>query len=75
MPRTKSRGTTIPAGFVRWTEQRNFEAVLDMLAAGSVTPEPLITHRFSLDDATAAYALISGNEPSLGVLVAVSPVR
>src|SRR5690606_40515541 len=60
--------TTLFRSYVRWTEQRNFEAVLDMLASRQVTPEPLISHRFDLEEATQAYALISGEEPSLGVL-------
>jgi predicted dehydrogenase/threonine dehydrogenase-like Zn-dependent dehydrogenase len=68
-PAYEEQGHDYPPGFVRWTEQRNFEAVLDMMAAGRVTPDPLISHRFSLDTATAAYALISGSAPSLGVLL------
>ena len=65
----EEQGHDYPVGFVRWTEQRNFEAVLDMMAEGQLTPDPLITHRFSLNDATDAYSLISGSEPSLGVLL------
>ena len=68
-PAYEEQGHDYPPGFVRWTEQRNFEAVLDMMADQRVTPDPLITHRFSLDEATDAYSLISGNEPSLGVLL------
>jgi predicted dehydrogenase len=55
--------------YVRWTEQRNFEAVLDMLAAGRITTRPLVSHRYPLGDATAAYSLIGSREPSLGVLL------
>ena len=68
-PAYEEQGHDYPPGFVRWTEQRNFEAVLDMMASGRVTPDPLISHRFSLDNATDAYALISGSSPSLGVLL------
>jgi predicted dehydrogenase/threonine dehydrogenase-like Zn-dependent dehydrogenase len=68
-PAYEQEGHDYPVGYVRWTEQRNFEAVLDMLASGQVTPEPLISHRFPLEEATQAYALISGGEPSLGVLL------
>ena len=39
----EERGHDYPVGFVRWTEQRNFEAVLDMLAAGSLRVGPLVT--------------------------------
>ncbi len=56
-------------GFVRWTEQRNFEAVLDMLADGRLDVKPLISHRFALERAAEAYALVAGGGPSLGILL------
>ncbi|MGD9854122.1 MAG: bi-domain-containing oxidoreductase [Planctomycetaceae bacterium] len=65
----EQQGHDYPLGFVRWTEQRNFEAVLDMLQAGRLDPQPLITHRFDLGRAADAYALISSDAPSLGVLL------
>lgn len=68
-PAYEQQGHDYPFSYVRWTEQRNFEAVLDMLATGGLQPEALISHRFSLEQATDAYALISGEEPSLGVLL------
>jgi predicted dehydrogenase len=54
---------------VRWTEQRNFEAVLDLLAAGKLDTTPLISHRFELERAVDAYALLASGEPSLGILL------
>ncbi len=68
-PVYEQQGQDYPVGFVRWTEQRNFEAVLDMMQSGQLDADPLITHRFDLDNAAEAYALISGNEPSLGVML------
>jgi len=68
-PNYEEKGQDYPVGFVRWTEQRNFEAVLDMIAAGSLDVKPLISHRFSIDDAENAYELISGDSPSLGILL------
>lgn len=63
-------GHDYPVGFVRWTEQRNFEAVLDMMAAGSLDVKPLITHRFAFDEAPEAYDLLAtGSEPYLGILL------
>lgn len=62
-------GQDYPVGFVRWTEQRNFEAMLDMIADRRIDPTQLISHRFAFDDAVDAYDLISGKEPSLGVLL------
>lgn len=68
-PTYEEGGQDYPIGFVRWTEQRNFEAVLDMLASGRLDVKPLITHRFPFEQAAEAYALITSNEPSLGVLL------
>ena len=68
-PNYEEKGQDYPVGFVRWTEQRNFEAVLDMIAAGSLDVKSLISHRFSIDDAENAYELISGDSPSLGILL------
>jgi predicted dehydrogenase len=68
-PAYEDKGQDYPVGFVRWTEQRNFEAVLDLMAAGSLDVEPLISHRFDLEDADAAYDLLSSGEPSLGILL------
>jgi len=62
-------GHDYPVGYVRWTEQRNFEAVLDMLADRRLDVEPLITHRFALEDAPRAYDVVAGSEPSLGILL------
>ena len=56
-------------GYVGWTEQRNFEAVLDMMAAGKIDVKPLISHRFSIDEAEKAYELLGGTEPYLGILL------
>ena len=40
---------------MRWTEQRNFEAILDLMASGAVNVKPLVSHLFTIDDAKAAY--------------------
>ncbi len=69
-PRYEEAGIDYPVGFVRWTEQRNFEAVLDMMAAGKLDLAALRSHRFAIGDASAAYDVIGGSEPSLGVLLA-----
>ncbi|HXE57618.1 MAG TPA: bi-domain-containing oxidoreductase [Gemmatimonadales bacterium] len=58
-----------PLPYVRWTEQRNFEAVLSLMARGAVDPLPLVTHRFPFDEAPRAYDLIASPEPSLGVIL------
>jgi predicted dehydrogenase/threonine dehydrogenase-like Zn-dependent dehydrogenase len=58
-PDYEERGHDYPLAYVRWTEGRNIEAFLDLLAAGRIDVKPLITHRFSIDDARSAYQLIS----------------
>ncbi|WP_187972496.1 bi-domain-containing oxidoreductase [Aquibium microcysteis] len=68
-PDYEEKGQDYPVGFVRWTQQRNFEAVLDMLAEGRLDVQPLISHRFALDDAAEAYDLVTGGVPSLGILL------
>jgi predicted dehydrogenase len=75
-PDYEERGNDYPAGFVRWTEQRNFEAVLEMMRSRRLDVQPLITHRFAFDAAPAAYELlVSGAEPCIGILLeyATSP--
>ena len=64
----EEQGNDYPLGFVRWTEQRNFEAILDMMADGRIDMQPLISHRFKLEQASEAYDLISSGNP-LGVLL------
>jgi polar amino acid transport system substrate-binding protein len=68
-PEYEERGHDYPLGYVRWTEGRNLEAFLDLLSAGRINVEPLITHRFKLADSERAYELITGNEPHLGVVL------
>ncbi len=65
----EEKGFDYPVGFVRWTEQRNFEAVLDMMADGRLDVKPLISHRFAINEAEQAYALVGGAGPSLGILL------
>jgi predicted dehydrogenase/NADPH:quinone reductase-like Zn-dependent oxidoreductase len=68
-PNYEEKGQDYPIGFVRWTEQRNFEAILDLMAEGKLDIEALISHRFAIDDAEKAYELVSGSEPSLGIVL------
>ena len=68
-PDYEESGHDYPVGFVRWTEQRNFEAVLDAMADGRLALGPLVTHRFPLAQAGSAYELLSGRHSSLGILI------
>jgi len=68
-PEYEERGRDYPFGFVRWTVARNLEAVLDMMASGSLDVTPLITHRFPFESALEAYELLGSREPSIGIVL------
>ena len=68
-PGYEEGGHDYPVGFVRWTEQRNFEAVLDLMVDGSLNVAPLITHRIPLERAPYAYDVITGREPAMGIIL------
>jgi len=63
------KGQDYPFGLVRWTEQRNFEAVLQMMQNKRLNVLPLISHRFLFEKAEEAYKLISSKESSLGIVL------
>lgn len=65
----EEKGIDYPIGYVRWTEGRNMEAVLDLVSQKKINIKELITHKYSIDDAKKVYKLIlEGNEDFLGVL-------
>jgi predicted dehydrogenase/threonine dehydrogenase-like Zn-dependent dehydrogenase len=67
-PSYEAWGVDYPAGQVRWSEGRNFEAVLDLLAAGRLAVDDLVTHSFEIANAPAAYELIEKQaEPYLAI--------
>ncbi len=68
-PEYEEKGRDYPYGFVRWTAQRNFEAVLDLMASRAIDVEPLVTHRFPVDAAPQAYDVLSSDKKSLGILI------
>lgn len=57
-----------PAGLVRWTEGRNLEAVLDLLASDRLSVDDLVTHRVPIADAAQAYERLLGGEPAMAVV-------
>jgi predicted dehydrogenase/threonine dehydrogenase-like Zn-dependent dehydrogenase len=69
-PSYEEAGLDYPYAHVRWTEQRNIQAALDLMAAGRLDVGPLTTHRFPIERATEAYALIrEGSAPAVGVVL------
>jgi predicted dehydrogenase/threonine dehydrogenase-like Zn-dependent dehydrogenase len=70
-PTYEEQGQDYPIGYVRWTEGRNMESVVGLLASGKLKVQPLITHRIPIERGTEAYEIITGKrkEPFLGVLL------
>lgn len=68
-PLYEEGGVDYPYGYVRWTERRNFEAFLNLIAQNRVTPKELLTHQFEFDEAMRAYDLLEGkvDERYLGI--------
>lgn len=74
-PDYEERGNDYPLPYVRWTEKRNIEAFLELISAGKMNVQRLISHRFRIEEAERAYQLISGGvaEPYLGVVLNYDP--
>jgi len=70
-PMYEEEGIDYPVGYVRWTEGRNMQAVLDLIATGHLNIERMITHRIPIQEASRAYDLITGKtqEPYIGILL------
>lgn len=68
-PDYEVKGQDYPVGFVRWTEQRNFKAVLDIMSSGRLDPKLLISHSFPIERAAEAYDLLVSEADSLGILL------
>jgi predicted dehydrogenase len=68
-PQFEEQGQDYPIAYVRWTETRNIEAFLDLLANKKLDVSPLITHRIPIVEGEKAYAVITGEEPYLGVVL------
>lgn len=62
-------GADYPLGFVRWTEQRNFAAILGMLSSGAISFSKLLTHQYAQQDAKQAYEAIQNDPSALGVVL------
>jgi predicted dehydrogenase/threonine dehydrogenase-like Zn-dependent dehydrogenase len=67
-PAYEQQGIDYPLPFVRWTEQRNFQAVLQLLADGKLDVEPLITTRLPHAEAQQAYDALAGDRDQLGIV-------
>jgi predicted dehydrogenase/threonine dehydrogenase-like Zn-dependent dehydrogenase len=68
-PAYEEKGQDYPLPFVRWTQQRNFEAVLQLMASGRVDMSRLITRRLSISDASTAYSALTSDRDALGLVL------
>lgn len=68
-PQHEEAGIDYPAAYVRWTEARNFAAALDLMATGRLDPLRLVSHRFPVAEVARAYEVVTGQTPSLGIVL------
>lgn len=69
-PIYEEKGIDYPEGYVRWTENRNMQAYVNLLEAGKLNIEKLISHTYELKDARHAYDMIlARKEPHLGIVI------
>ncbi|MES2126784.1 MAG: bi-domain-containing oxidoreductase [Pseudomonadota bacterium] len=70
-PAYEENGGDYPLPYVRFTEQRNMQTFIELVAQGKIDVKSMITHRFSVDKAHDAYHLIEGEktEPYLGIVI------
>lgn len=73
-PLYEEMGIDYPVGYIRWTENRNMEAFLDLLHAKKIQVHSITTHRFPIERAPEAYQLITGQttEPYSGIILTYS---
>ncbi|WP_374079941.1 bi-domain-containing oxidoreductase [Bdellovibrio bacteriovorus] len=71
-PNYEQKGLDFPIGFVRWTEQRNFEAILNLFAQKRLHVADLISKSIGLDDAPEIYSQIGEDKSVLGILIKYS---
>lgn len=65
----EEQGNDYPIGFVRWTEQRNFEAILDLMESRQLNADPLISHAVPIADAASAYDTLVTDKKALGIVL------
>ena len=70
-PAYEERGIDYPLPYVRWTEGRNMASFVELAARQDVRVEPLVTHRFAIEEAESAYEIVTGKrkEPTVAILL------
>lgn len=65
----ENKGCDYPVGYVRWTEQRNFRAVLELMSSNKINVERLVSHELDLENAVEAYDIVSADKKALGIVL------
>ncbi len=65
----EKNGNDYPIGFVRWTENRNFQSILEAFSQGNLVSDILISHRYKFENSEEAYDLLISKEKYLGILL------
>ena len=68
-PNYEEDGNDYPPGYVRWTENRNFQAFLDLISSGSIDVKSLITSKYKFQKAEQAYDTLSSDLSQLAILL------
>ena len=63
-PSYEEDGQDYPLAYVRWTENRNMQAFVELIASERIKLEPIISHTFEIDQAVEAFDLINGPKAS-----------
>lgn len=74
-PDYELKGIDYPYAYVRWTENRNMQSILDLIAMGKIQPDKLTSHIFDLENAPDAYSIIMGEkkESFTGIILKYKP--
>ena len=65
----EEKGNDYPFAYVRWTENRNIEAVLRAMELGNLNVKPLISDRFEFKNIISAYEKLRDKTEKLGILI------
>jgi len=68
-PAYEVHGVDYPLPYVRWTEQRNMTSFLELVAGRDIAVEPLVTHRFPIDNIEPAYQLVTGESDERAIAI------
>src|ERR671924_494115 len=68
-PNYELHGLDYPVGYVRWTEQRNMAAFLDLVADGRLDPSELVTDRFHFAEAERAFEALTSNSGAVAIVL------